>query len=400
MQYQDPISYSDNSPSHINVRSEKIDFSQALSKTGTLAAGVKNNQVNSNNIIDFDSKIDSAGTQFLPVPSLTDHFTYNERINAAYLNYTDKFNHTSLALGLRGEQTNSVSESINPDKSVSRDYFNLFPNVEVTQDIDKDNQFTIDFNRRIIRPNYQDLNPFVAYIDQYSYSTGNTLLKPEYINTYAVSDLINNKYKITLSMIETTGFFVPVFEQNDSTKVYTTTVSNIGTRYEYNLEFYLPVTITKWWDFNLNTFASYQRIVYNLDSARKTTYDIELQLTQNFTITKGLRAEIYSSWESPTYYGIKQYQQQFIARAGISQSILNNAGTIRLSVSDIFNSDRYRYTSDYENLDLTGMEKAGSRFVTAAFTYRFGKQTVKNSAKRVGGNMDEQKRLSGSTNEN
>ena len=183
-------------------------------------------------------------------------------------------------------------------------------------------------------------------------------------------------------------------------KVYTTTVSNIGTRYEYNLEFYLPVTITKWWDFNLNTFASYQRIVYNLDSARKTTYDIELQLTQNFTITKGLRAEIYSSWESPTYYGIKQYQQQFIARAGISQSILNNAGTIRLSVSDIFNSDRYRYTSDYENLDLTGMEKAGSRFVTAAFTYRFGKQTVKNSAKRVGGNMDEQKRLSGSTNEN
>jgi hypothetical protein len=400
-QYQPPVFYTDNSPSNITVRSEKIDFSQAISKTGTLSAGLKNSQVNSNNNIVFNSKTDTAGAQYVPVPSLTDHFIYDERINAAYVNYNDKFNKTSLALGLRGEQTNSFSKSfIDPNNPIYRNYFNLFPNFELTQDLDKDNQLTLDYNRRIVRPNYQDLNPFVAYIDEYSYSTGNTLLKPEYIDTYSVSELYKDKYKLTLSVDKTSDFFVPVFIQNDSSKVYTTTTSNIGTRYEYNIEFNLPVNVTKWWDINLNTTASYERYVYNADSARKSTYDLELQLTQDFTIAKGLKAQVYSSWETPTYYGIKQYNAQFIARAGISQSVLNNNGTLRLAVSDIFNSDRYKYTSNYENLELTGMEKAGSRFVTATFIYRFGKQTVKSVAKRTGGNMDEQNRLSGGSNGN
>jgi iron complex outermembrane receptor protein len=398
--YQQPILYSDNSPSHIIVRSEKIDFSQILSKSGSLGIGVKNSQVKSNNNIDFESEPDVTGAVFTPVASLSDHFIYNERINAGYINYNDKFNKTSLALGLRGEQTSSESNSINPDTSIGRKYFDLFPSVEIIQEIDKVNQLVINYNRRILRPNYQDLNPFVAYIDQYSYSTGNVFLKPEYINTYSVSDLLKDKYKLTLSMVQTSDFFVPVFLQNDSTKVFTSTTDNLGTRYAYSAEVDVPVKIARWWDININVVGSYERFVYNLDSTRKSTYDIELVLTQNITIAKGLRAEIYSSLESPTYYGIKQYNAEFISSAGISKSVLNNTGSIKLAISDIFNSDRYRYTSHYENLDLTGEEKAGSRFLTATFIYRFGKQTVKGAAKRVSGAADEQKRLNGGSNDN
>ena len=397
--YKQPMYYIDNSPSHIKVRSEKLDFSQALSKTGTLGLGVKNNQVNSNNIIDFDGRVDSI-PQFTPVPSLTDHFIYNERIDAAYVNYSDKFNNTSLALGLRAEQTKSFSESLNPNKTVNRSYLDFFPNVEVTQDISKDNSLTANYNRRILRPNYQDLNPFVAYIDEYSYSTGNTFLKPEYISTYSIAELFKAKYKVALSMVVTSGFFVPVFQQNDSTKVFTTTTSNIGTRYEYSLEFTLPIDITKWWTASLYLYGGYDRLIYNSDSLRVKTSDFTVQATQDFTIAKGLRLEVYGSWESPTYYGIKQYRAQWESRAGISQAILNNNGTIRLAVSDIFNTDEYKYNSHYANLDLTGREKAGSRFITATFIYHFGKQSVKGAAKRVGGNVDEQNRLKGSGNEN
>lgn len=399
MPYQQPVYYIDNSPSHINVRSEKLDFSQALSKTGTLGLGIKNNQVNSSNIIDFDGRVDSI-PQFTPVPSLTDHFIYNERIDAAYINYNDKFKNTSLALGLRAEQTKSFSESLNPNKTVNRSYLDFFPNVQITQDISKDNSLTVNYNRRIVRPNYQDLNPFVAYIDEYSYSTGNTFLKPEYITTYSIAELFKTKYKIALSMVVTSGFFVPVFQQNDSTKVFTTTTSNIGTRHEYSLEFTLPIDITKWWAASIYMFGGYDRLDYNSGSLRVNATDFTVQATQDFTIAKGLRAEIYGSWESPTYYGIKQYRAQWESRAGISQSILNNNGSIRLAVSDIFNSDEYKYNSHYLNLDLTGREKAGSRFITATFIYHFGNQSVKNAARRVGGNVDEQNRLKGSGNEN
>jgi iron complex outermembrane receptor protein len=159
-------------------------------------------------------------------------------------------------------------------------------------------------------------------------------------------------------------------------------------------------TLPKWWKASIYLFGSYERFVYNTDSIRKKTSDFVIQATQNFTITKGLRLELYGSWESPTYFGIKQYKAQWESQAGISQSVFHNNGSIKLMMTDIFNTDEYNYTSHYANLDLTGHEKAGSRFIMATFTYRFGNQSVKNTGKHVPVNTDEQLRLSGSSNEN
>jgi iron complex outermembrane receptor protein len=397
--YRNPIFYRDNSPSNINVWSQKVDFSQALTPKSMLSAGLKHNQVNTDNIIDFSQSENGTGN-FMPVPALTDHFVYNERINALYASYNAKFNKSDLTIGLRAEHTYSYAISYHPDRVVSRRYFDLFPNLVLTQAINDNNKITIDYNRRIGRPNYQDLNPFVGFIGQYSYSTGNPFLKPQYSTTYSVSDLYKEKYKVSLSMIVTKDFFTPIYLQNDSTKIYTTTYNNIGKRYQYELKFSVPVTITKWWRADIYLRTAYEKYVYNADSAKKTTYDIDISADQNFEITKGLTAEVFAEWESPTYYGIKQYRPQATARAGISQSILQNRGSIKLSVSDIFNSDQYRYTSNYINLDLTGKEKSGSRFVALTFVYHFGKQTVSGPQKRSGDNADEQKRLGGSTNEN
>jgi len=397
--YRDPLFYTDNSPSNINVRSELIDFSQQLTKNSSLSAGLKNSQVNSDNTIDFEQSSDTA-SNFLPIPSLTDHFVYKERVNAAYGSYDNKFNKSDLTIGLRAEQTNSNGVSYHPDKTVISSYFDLFPNVQLIQSVDTANQLTIGYNRRINRPNYQDLNPFVGFIGQYSYSTGNPFLKPEYFNTYAIADLYKNKYKFAFDLTITKDFFAPIFLQNDSTKVYTTTFANIGTRYEYEAEFNAPVDVTKWWNINIDLKAAYEHYVYNLDSARKSSYDINVYIDQSFSITQSLKAELYGTYESPTYYGIKQYQQQYSVRAGLSQSILHDEGSIRLAISDIFNSDIYKYTSNYDGLDLTGREKSGTRFVTLTFIYHFGKKTVKTTAKRVGGDADDQKRLGGSANEN
>ena len=397
VQYRD-LFYVDYSPSQINVRSERIDFTQALSKTGILGLGLRNDQANSNNTIDFRQgpRADSVYTK---VPSLTDQFTYSERINAAYINYDDKFNNTCIALGLRAEQTTSLAESRNPNKTTSGSYLDFFPNVEITQPVDKDNTLVLAYNRRITRPQYQDLNPFVAYIDEYSYSTGNTFLKPEYFTTYQVTDVFKQKYKLDLSVQETKDFFVPIFQQDDLTKVFKSTIINIGTRYEYNADATLPVDITKWWNANVYLYGSYQKYVYNTGNPDKTTTDFEIKVTQNFTITNTIRAELFTGWESPTYYGIKQYADEWSTRAGVSKSILNDNGSIKLSISDIFNSQDYKYTSQYQNLNLTGFEKAGSRFVTATFTYRFGKQSVQNN-KHANANADQQKRLNTSTNDN
>jgi len=327
-QYRGALFYMDNSPSQINVWSEKVDFTRALSSTSSLSAGLKNNAVNSNNNIEFGQWSDFTSV-FEPVPSLTDHFIYTEHINAAYLGYADKYNKTSLSLDFRGEQTNSHAESLNPNKTVLRSYFDIFPSLEVTQPVNKDNTFIFSYNRRIIRPNYQDLNPFVSYIDQYSYSTGNPLLKPEYLTTFQVTDVFKEKYKFDLSAIIINDFFTRVYTQNDTTKVFTTTTSNIATRYEYNAEFTVPVDVTKWWNADIYLLASYQEYAYFAKSLGNiSTTDFELRVLQSFALTQTIKAELYTDLESPTYYGINHYAAEFQSRAGISKSIIGGNGSI------------------------------------------------------------------------
>lgn len=398
-QYRKPLYYTDNSPSTIHIRSERVDFNQQLTKNSSLSAGLKNSQVNSDNTIEFDQQNDTS-KNFLAIPSLSDHFIYKEQINAAYGSYNDKFGKSDLTLGLRIEQTRSHGISYHPDKNVVNNYTDFFPAFQLIQDVGKDNQLTIDFNRRVDRPNYQDLNPFIGFISQYSYSTGNPFLQPMYTNTYEVSDFFKQKYRAALRMLVTTDFSSPVYEQNDSTRIVTTTYNNIGTRYAWEAEFYIPVTLTNWWSMDADIDGAYERYVFNADSAHKTTFDFNVTLNQDFTLPGGIKAQINTRYQAPLYYGTKQYQQYFVAAAGLSKAVLQNMGTVKLAVSDIFNSDLYKYTSNYRAIDLTGREKAGSRFFTLAFTYRFGKQTVKSATKRVGGNNEGQERLKGSENEN
>ncbi len=395
--YRDPLYYTDNSPSTIHIRSERVDLVEQLTKNSSLSAGLKNSQVNSDNIISFNQQNDTTKI-FLPIPSLTDHFVYSEQVNAAYGSYNDKFGKSDLTLGLRVEQTRSHGISYHPDKNVVNNYTNFFPTIQLTQAVDKDNQLTIDFNRRIDRPNYLDLNPFVGYINQYSYSTGNPFLNPMYTNAYELSDLYKQKYSLALRYLVESNFSAPVYELNDSTKVLTTTYKNIGTRYAWEAEFYIPVAITHWWSFNTDIDGAYEKFVFNADSAHKNTFELVIKLNQDFTLPWGIKGQITGSYENPVFYGVKQYQHLIRIDAGLSKAIIDNKATIKLAVNDIFNSDQAIYTSSYQGIDLAGREKAGTRFVVLTFNYRFGKQSAKSATKRTGGNESGRERLKGGEN--
>lgn len=391
-----PIFYRDHSPSHITIRSENIDFSQQLSNAITMEAGVKNSQVNSDNQIDFEQKLNN---NFVPVTSLTDHFVYKERIDAGYLNFNGNFNQTSITASLRGERTSSSGISLNPAKRVFRSYFDLFPNVQLTQTLDKNNQLTAFYSRNVERPNYQDLNPFVGYVDKFYYSTGNPFLNPDYINTFQVSDLLLDKYKGSLSMIITDNFFYTIFQQDDFTRVYTVTKANLGTRYQYQAEFDIPVDITKWWHIDADFTAFHERYLYKPDTiAKKTSNGITLYVDHDFKISSKLSAQLYNAYESPTYFAISHYTTLWYMNAGFRYSILHNDGSIRLSVSDIFNTYYNNYHTDYTNLNLNARDRQGSRFVGLTFTYRFGNSSVKTGKATKA--TDEQKRLGSSSNEN
>ena len=386
----DPIFYGDNSPSHITIRSANIDFSQQITKGTRLNFGWKSSRVNSDNQIDFSQfRHDST----INVPQLTDHFVYTERIDAAYLELESKLgSNTNLTMSVRGEHTHFTAESVNPARHADSSYFNLFPNVQLSHQIDKSNLLTLSYSRTIGRPNYQDLNPFVSYVDQFYSSTGNPFLRPDFINTYRISDFIADKYRVSLSTIITNNYYQIIFDQK-ATGQYFTTKANLGTRYQYMIEFNLPFDLTSWWHVDAQLDASHERYSYkNYAVPDKTTNNFNINVTQNFKLTSKLSAQLINEYQSPTYYVISQYQYLAWTNVGLRYSILKDKGAIRLAVSDVFNSYFNKYTTTFNGMNIFSRDKIGSRFVTATFTYHFGTTPARTKIKTT----EEQKRLNGS----
>jgi hypothetical protein len=389
-QQGDTLKYHDQSPSHIQIWSGKVDFSQMFTKNTSIEAGTKISQVNSSNNLDFDQAIDGV---YQPVAALTDNFIYKERIAAGYVVYNLRFSGTQLQASLRGEQTKTDAISVNPETQTHLNYFDLFPKLLLTRIINKNNELSLSFARSITRPNYQDLNPFIGYVNQFYFTTGNPFLKPEYINDVSLSDLYLRKFRVTLSTVITNGFSNSIFIQNDSTKAYTVTKSNIATRYQYIAHVELPFEIMSWWNVNFDLKGSYEIYDYVTGNVlQKRATDAALQADQTFKVTKKLTAQLNGFYEAPTYYAISQYKSYYYLNGGLRYAILSNNGSIGFFARDIFNTDKNRYHTNFENLDLTATEK-NLRYVTATFTYRFGKRTVKTVAKHNTGIDEETNRL-------
>lgn len=396
VKYRDSLQLENLSPSDIHIWTSKIDYVNPLSKTSRLEAGVKYNHIQSNNNLIFGPLVNNT---YRADPDYTNRFIYTEIVSAAYLNYINKIGRFNITAGLRAEKTNTTGSSVGVDQSTllsnKNNYFNLFPQVQLSYEVDKKNVLNLSYNRGIHRPDYQDINPFLYYTDLYDYNSGNPNLKPEYTNSIQLSHTYNSTFITTLYYnVTNDAYDFPVYEQNDSSKVNVTIRRNFGRIFVYGATFYAPVQFNSWWNASFNLDASYQRYtsyaIYG--NFNRGMQDIIFNTTQNFTLSNTVTAEISGKYESPTLYGVNELKQSYTVNAGIGKQVFNKRGNLKLSVIDIFNSDRYRYHVDYQNVDFTGIDKRETRRVMINFTYRFGKTSVKSASKHNTGNADEQRR--------
>ncbi len=396
VKYRDSLQLENLSPSDIHIWTSKIDYVNPLSKTSRLEAGVKYNHIQSNNNLIFGPLVNNT---YRADPDYTNRFIYTEIVSAAYLNYVSKIGRFNITAGLRAEKTNTTGSSVGVDQSTllsnKNNYFNLFPQVQLSYEVDKKNVLNLSYNRGIHRPDYQDINPFLYYTDLYDYNSGNPNLKPEYTNSIQLSHTYNSTFITTLYYnVTNDAYDFPVYEQNDSSKVNVTIRRNFGRIFVYGATFYAPVQFNSWWNASFNLDASYQRYtsyaIYG--NFNRGMQDIIFNTTQNFTLSNTVTAEISGKYESPTLYGVNELKQSYTVNAGIGKQVFNKRGNLKLSVIDIFNSDRYRYHVDYQNVDFTGIDKRETRRVMINFTYRFGKTSVKSASKHNTGNVDEQRR--------
>jgi len=92
-----------------------------------------------------------------------------------------------VQVGLRGEQTHVKTHQVKGNTYFDSSYFQLFPSTFINYKLKEDQTLGLSVSRRIDRPGYAQLNPFLFLIDVTTYSTGNPALLPQFTWSYEMN---------------------------------------------------------------------------------------------------------------------------------------------------------------------------------------------------------------------
>jgi hypothetical protein len=367
---------------NINIVAAKTDYTLPVSKTVRFEMGLKSSYVITKN--DLLSEQFTAGA-WLNDAGKSNNFIYKENINAAYTNFAKEWKKWQFQLGLRAEHTHSNGNSITASKEVERNYLSLFPTVFVNQKLNDKNNINYSFSRRVDRPNYQQLNPFVFYMDPYALDEGNPYLKPQFTYNFEVG-YSYKEVSLNLSYSDTRDMITQISQQNEVTRIVNVIRKNLGRAQNYSANVYVPINIGKAWKMQNNISVYYNKFDDdNLEGAKfaanKMAYN--LNSSQTFILPKNFTLELSFWLNSPSIHGVEETTiTQYAVNAGIQKALMNKKLRIRLSMDDIFLTNHWEGRLQYQNVNLNVVNHYLSRRAAFTVNYNFGNQQVKSARKR------------------
>lgn len=398
---KDPSSLIGDLPSTIKIYSAKTDFTFPLKHNAKIETGLKSSYVSTDNDAIYQNQT-SAGTSV--DEGKTNHFIYKENINAAYVNYNRQIKKWGVQAGLRAENTNAKGHQLgnasHPDSSFTKNYVNLFPTVYVSYQMNDKNTFSANYGRRIDRPDYGDLNPFYYFLDEYTYQVGNTLLQPQFSDNIELSHTYNGFLTTTLNYNKIHNVFSDVIKQITSERKTFQTKENLASKTSYGIAVSANFPVTKFWSTNLYSNVNYNAYSGVLDGGNLEINAITVMANMNnqFKFNDAWSAELSGFYRGKGIEGELVMNPMWRLDAGVQKLILKKKGSLKFSVRDIFNSQNFSGSVNYQDIDIRLKNKWDSRTFSLTFSYRFGKPIKNQQHKRTGGASEEQNRVKTSGN--
>lgn len=387
-----PVYLSGHLPSLIDIYSFKSDYVHPLKHDMKIEVGIKTNFVKNNNLVEYAHKDDEG---WIP-DSRSNHFVYEENINAAYLNISKKFSDKwSAQAGLRVENTNTRGHQITNDSSFIRHYANLFPTAYITYTLNKNNQLMLSYSRRVNRPDYEDLNPFIYFLDSLTYRQGNPYLLPQFTHNLELSHTFMGKYITTINYSRTSDVISQILRQNTEEKTTYLTTENFNTFRNMGVSVNAPFKWAPWFSTNLflNVYNNHYKGRYNAEDLDISYTAFMANITNSLTIFKGFSAEISGFYRSKTVDQLIEMNEMYQMTIGLQKTVLKDKGTVRINFRDPFGWQKFGGSTKYGNVDVTIANRWDTRQVGVSFTYRFGKNTIAPSRRRDTGVSDEINRV-------
>jgi iron complex outermembrane receptor protein len=393
-------------PSDIDLASVKADYEKNY-KGGRLGVGGKVLFVTTDNNF---QRYDVAGNVKTLDTLKSNRFEYKENINAVYVNYNKAFKGWMIQFGLRAENTHSKGTStgfnrknnvmLPYDSTFDRNYTDLFPSAAVTFNKNPMSQWSITYSRRIDRPVYQDLNPFEFKLNEYTFMKGNTQLRPQYTNSFGVTNTFKYKLNTTLNYSHVKDIFAQLPDTIDKTKGFLTK-KNLATQDIVSLNISYPF-MKKWYTFfgNLNSYYSHYTADYGGGDRKinQGVFAATFYMQNSAKLGKGWTAELSGFYSSPSLWqGVFKSKAMYGLDGGLQKVLFKGKANMKVAVSDIFHTLKWSGSTNFAGASTVASGRFESRQFKVNFTYRFGSNQVKASRQRNTGIDDESKRANGGT---
>jgi hypothetical protein len=334
-----------NTPNSFTILSGKVDLVLPSSKGNKFEAGLKASRVVADN--DFEFFFNNNGLNLDPLR--TNHFKYQEKIYAAYINGARTLSKKwSVQGGLRVEHTASIANLITTNNITNRNYTNLFPSLFFQQKVSDEYGINYSYSRRLNRPSYGSLNIFKAYRDPFTYSQGNPFLRPQFTHAFSVAQIFNRRYLLTINynIFKDALAEVPIIDVNEGITVYTT--SNLNSGKEYGMTAVAPIKIMKKWDTQntLTLFHNKNTMETNLGKVVNNQLLVSYQSVHTILLPKDIRLELNMFVRGPAANGLYRMASLYRIDAAVKKSLLKKKIDVTANVVDIFKSFRYLWTAN------------------------------------------------------
>ncbi len=380
-------------PQLISIYSAKADYVHPLKKGARFEAGLKTSFVETDNNAVYDSLINNSLVRDF---GRSNHFVYRENINAAYVSYSRPISKKiSGQFGLRLENTLARGNQKTTGETFTLNYTQLFPTAYLQYKASEAHSLSMNYGRRIRRPDYENLNPFVEFLDRYTFEQGNPYLRPQFSHNIEVAHTFKGFLTTTLNYTKTNNIIQQVFEQNEQNNETFVKQANIANQSQYGISISAFKQIK---NFSGNIYANvfqnkFQGVVNGTDISIKANTAM-FNGSVSYKFKKGSSVEVGGFYRTPGVDGVLKISGFGMMNLGASIPVMKTKGTIRLNVRDVLWSQRIKGDAKFGNIDTQFQQYGDSRVATITFTYRLAKGKVNgNTRRKSNAAADEQNRV-------
>lgn len=344
----------------------KVDYETPFFNFGSLEAGAKAD------FIRYDI-LQKAALREENISPPNNDFTMNMQKLGIYLLQKHQIKKLEYAVGIRMEQFSSDAEQRANNKTFTQDYLRFFPSVQFNFMM-PDPSHTVGFNytRRINRPSFFDLNPFVSYSDPLNLKTGNPALAPEIANLYEVGYHKGmDKLSIDLTLYrrvtsDAIQSIIQPYGNNQTLQTYLNfakeTSQGIEAQVEYRMNKIFKATASFVWG-QMKFENPETQITFN-DAKSWST-----RLRQQFSLSDNWKIEFSEYYRAPRFSAQRKTHEMFYINFALNKKFNNKRGSIVLRVSDIFNTRQYGFSLVTDDFEVERIDKWQTRHVTLGLRY-------------------------------